>query len=393
MQTQISIVGMGSISPLGHERHEVWQSYLSEGHLLSNKAVSDTLFAVGALRTEALSQIALLQQESPKYKDLDPTVLYAMYAARQALCEAGWPTDKDFGVNIGSSRGATTLFEQYHAQYLAQGKTTPLASPTTSLGNIASWVMQDAKGKGVAISHSITCSTALHALVNAVAWLHADMAEAFLIGGSEAALTPFTLAQMKALKIYGDAAAPYPSQPLLSSKEKSTMVLGEGAAVFALEKGSSPHALATIRGIGYASEPITHPVAISADAQALRRSMQQALEGIDPAEIDVVIPHATGTLKGDQAEYLALAEVFGTNLPLLTSHKWKIGHTFAASGALAMEMAILMLQQQHFLPIPYLPTAPERPLKNILINATGFGGNAVSVLVTMSQLVNETIRR
>lgn len=382
MQTQISIVGMGSISPLGHERHEVWQSYLSEGHLLSNKAVSNTLFAVGALRTEALSQIALLQQESPKYKDLDPTVLYAMYAARQALCEAGWPTDKDFGVNIGSSRGATTLFEQYHAQYLAQGKTTPLASPTTSLGNIASWVMQDAKGKGVAISHSITCSTALHALVNAVAWLHADMAEAFLIGGSEAALTPFTLAQMKALKIYGDAAAPYPSQPLLSSKEKSTMVLGEGAAVFALEKGSSPHALATIRGIGYASEPITHPVAISADAQALRRSMQQALEGIDPAEVDVVIPHATGTLKGDQAEYLALAEVFGTNLPLLTSHKWKIGHTFAASGALAMEMAILMLQQQHFLPIPYLPAAPERPLKNILINATGFGGNAVSVLIS-----------
>lgn len=384
MQTQISIVGMGSISPLGHERHEVWQSYLSEGHLLSNKAVSDTLFAVGALRTEALSQIALLQQESPKYKDLDPTVLYAMYAARQALCEAGWATDKDFGVNIGSSRGATTLFEQYHAQYLAQGKTTPLASPTTSLGNIASWVMQDAKGKGVAISHSITCSTALHALVNAVAWLHADMAEAFLIGGSEAALTPFTLAQMKALKIYGDAAAPYPSQPLLSSKEKNTMVLGEGAAVFALEKGSSPGALATIRGIGYASEPITHPVAISADAQALRRSMQQALEGIDPAEVDVVIPHATGTLKGDQAEYLALAEVFGANLPVLTSHKWKIGHTFAASGALAMEMAILMLQQQHFLPIPYLPAAPERPLKNILINATGFGGNAVSVLVTIS---------
>ena len=305
-----------------------------------------------------------------------------MYAARQALCEAGWPTDKDFGVNIGSSRGATTLFEQYHAQYLAQGKTTPLASPTTSLGNIASWVMQDAKGKGVAISHSITCSTALHALVNAVAWLHADMAEAFLIGGSEAALTPFTLAQMKALKIYGDAAAPYPGQPLLSSKEKSTMVLGEGAAVFALEKGSSPRALATIRGIGYASEPITHPVAISADAQALRRSMQQALEGIDPAEVDVVIPHATGTLKGDQAEYLALAEVFGTNLPLLTSHKWKIGHTFAASGALAMEMAILMLQQQHFLPIPYLPATPERPLKNILINATGFGGNAVSVLIS-----------
>ena len=382
MQTHISIVGMGSISPLGHTRQEVWHSYLSEGHLLENKVVGDTLFPVGALGGEALAEIALLQQTSVKYKDLDPTVLYAMYAARQALGEALWPTDKDFGVNIGSSRGATTLFEQYHAQYLALGKTTPLASPTTSLGNIASWVMQDAKGHGVAISHSITCSTALHALVNAVAWLHADMAEAFLIGGSEAALTPFTLAQMKALKIYGDAAAAYPSVPLLTSKEKNTMVLGEGAAVFALEKGSSSRALATIRGIGYASEPITHPVAISADAEALRRSMQQALEGIDPKEVDVVIPHATGTLKGDQAEYLALEEVFGTELPLLTTNKWKIGHTFAASGALAMEMAVLMLQQQHFLPVPYLPAAPERPLRNILINATGFGGNAVSVLIS-----------
>ena len=116
--------------------------------------------------------------------------------------------------------------------------------------------------------------------------------------------------------------------------------------------------------------------------------MQQALEGIDPKEVDVVIPHATGTLKGDQAEYLALAEVFGTELPLLTTNKWKIGHTFAASGALAMEMAVVMLQQQHFLPVPYLPAAPERPLRNILINATGFGGNAVSVLVTMRQLAN-----
>lgn len=381
MQTNISITGMGSISPLGADRANIWRQYLSDKPLLVGQQVGEELLPVGRLQEESYALIREIRQENARYRSVDPTVLYALYASRQALQEAGWEQGKDFGINIGSSRGATTLFEEYHQNFLEQGKCAPLASPTTSLGNIASWVMQDAKGQGVAISHSITCSTALHALLNGIAWLHADMAEGFLVGGSEAPLTPFTLSQMKALKIYGSLSDSYPCQPLLLEKLKNTMVLGEGSAVFAIEKGVRPNALAIVKGIGYATEVITHPVAISAQAEALRLSMQQALQGVAPAEVDVVIPHATGTIKGDEAEYHALREVFGQNLPRLTSNKWKIGHTFAASGALAIEMAVLMLQNQQFLPLPYLKKEAEAPLRNILINATGFGGNAVSVLI------------
>lgn len=381
MQTNISITGMGSISPFGADRANIWRQYLSDKPLLVGQQVGEELLPVGRLQEESYTLIREIRQENARYRSVDPTVLYALYASRQALQEAGWEQGKDFGVNIGSSRGATTLFEEHHQNFLEQGKCAPLASPTTSLGNIASWVMQDAKGQGVAISHSITCSTALHALLNGIAWLHADMAEGFLVGGSEAPLTPFTLSQMKALKIYGSLSDSYPCQPLLLEKLKNTMVLGEGSAVFAIEKGVRPNALAIVKGIGYATEVITHPVAISAQAEALRLSMQQALQGVAPAEVDVVIPHATGTIKGDEAEYHALREVFGQNLPRLTSNKWKIGHTFAASGALAIEMAVLMLQNQQFLPLPYLKKEAEAPLRNILINATGFGGNAVSVLI------------
>ena len=381
MQTNISITGMGSISPLGADRANIWRQYLSDKPLLVGQRVGEELLPVGRLQEESYALIREIRQENARYRSVDPTVLYALYASRQALQETGWEQGKDFGVNIGSSRGATTLFEEYHQNFLEQGKCAPLASPTTSLGNIASWVMQDAKGQGVAISHSITCSTALHALLNGIAWLHADMAEGFLVGGSEAPLTPFTLSQMKALKIYDSLSDSYPCQPLLLEKLKNTMVLGEGSAVFAIEKGVRPNALAIVKGIGYATEVITHPVAISAQAEALRLSMQQALQGVAPAEVDVVIPHATGTIKGDEAEYHALREVFGQNLPRLTSNKWKIGHTFAASGALAIEMAVLMLQNQQFLPLPYLKKEAEAPLRNILINATGFGGNAVSVLI------------
>ena len=381
MQTNISITGMGSISPLGADRANIWRQYLLDKPLLVGQRVGEELLPVGRLQEEIHALVRGIRQENARYRSVDPTVLYALYASRQALQEAGWEQGKDFGVNIGSSRGATTLFEEYHQNFLEQGKCAPLASPTTSLGNIASWVMQDAKGQGVAISHSITCSTALHALLNGIAWLHADMAEGFLVGGSEAPLTPFTLSQMKALKIYGSLSDSYPCQPLLLEKLKNTMVLGEGSAVFAIEKGVRPNALAIVKGIGYATEVITHPVAISAQAEALRLSMQQALQGVAPAEVDVVIPHATGTIKGDEAEYHALREVFGQDLPRLTSNKWKIGHTFAASGALAIEMAVLMLQNQQFLPLPYLKKEAEAPLRNILINATGFGGNAVSVLI------------
>ena len=381
MQTNISITGMGSISPLGADRANIWRQYLLDKPLLVGQRVGEELLPVGRLQEEIHALVRGIRQENARYRSVDPTVLYALYASRQALQEAGWEQGKDFGVNIGSSRGATTLLEAYHKDFLAQGKCPPLASPTTSLGNIASWVMQDAKGQGAAISHSITCSTALHALLNGIAWLHADMAEGFLVGGSEAPLTPFTLSQMKALKIYGSLSDSYPCQPLLLEKLKNTMVLGEGSAVFAIEKGVRPNALAIVKGIGYATEVITHPVAISAQAEALQLSMQQALQGVAPAEVDVVIPHATGTIKGDEAEYHALREVFGQDLPRLTSNKWKIGHTFAASGALAIEMAVLMLQNQQFLPLPYLKKEAEAPLRNILINATGFGGNAVSVLI------------
>src|SRR3546814_19881848 len=81
-----------------------------------------------------------------------------------------------------SSRGATIAFEKYHSEFLESGGrfTEPLAAPTTTLGNIASWTATDLQSRGPAISHSITCSTALHAVINAVAWLRAGLCTRFI---------------------------------------------------------------------------------------------------------------------------------------------------------------------------------------------------------------------
>ena len=109
--------------------------------------------------------------------------------------------------------------------------------------------------------------------------------------------------------------------------------------------------------------------------------MLMALGSIDCKEVDIIIMHAPGTIKGDTAEFAAIQKVFGNSIPALTTNKWKVGHTFGASGILSVEMAILMLQYQRFSGVPFMKFNPPHKINRVLINAVGFGGNAVSILL------------
>ena len=391
LHTKIAITSLASISPLGKNPESIWEHYLSPQTLITTKAFKGKNEYVARIPAAIRTEIDALRQEDNKYKALDETVLMAILVSRKAVSEAGWLESDAFGINIGSSRGATQLFEKYHQEFLETGKTATLTSPTTTLGNIASWIAHDLKSAGPEISHSITCSTALHAILNAVAWLQSGMATQFLVGGSEAPLTAFTLAQMQALKIY---AHPNDSQPELAewpcrafdlTKTKNTMVLGEAAAVACLEVGDKPNALGYITGIGYATDDLQHNISISEEALCFQKSMAMALQNTPLEAVDAIVMHAPGTLKGDTSEYKAIQKIFGEKLPMLTTNKWKIGHTFGASGMLNLELALLMLQHQTFIGIPYIQEPnPRKAIRKVLINAVGFGGNAVSVLVSKS---------
>lgn len=381
MALPVSITSLASFSPLGNNPNTVWENYLNGQSLIQPVAIGGKNVPAAVLPGNLAQQAKALKADS-NYKNLDKSVLYALLASRQAVQNAGWGNGDVFGINIGSSRGATDLFEQHFTEFLHTGKAALQASPATTLGNISSWVAQDLKSTGPEISHSITCSTALHALLNGVAWLRAEMSAKFLVGGSEAPLTPFTIAQMQAMKIYSGLDGPFPSRALDMHKTTNSMVLGEGAAMACLEAGHVPNALAYIEGIGYATEVLKHSVSISDEADCIQTSMLMALKNTPLHEVDAIVMHAPGTIKGDISEYAAIQKIFGNHLPLLTTNKWKIGHTFGASGLLSLELAVLMLQHDHFIPSPFLPQQAGRQLRKILINAVGFGGNAVSVLIT-----------
>jgi 3-oxoacyl-(acyl-carrier-protein) synthase len=383
LNPKIAITAFSSFSSLGNQPELIWAEYLKETSMISKKQIGNQTIPVAAISKELQQMVVQLKASENKYKALDNSVLYGILASRQAVKNAGWNSNDVFGINIGSSRGATELFEKHHQEFVETGKTTTLASPTTTLGNISSWIAHDLKATGPEISHSITCSTALHAILNGVAWLRSGMIDKFLVGGSEAPLTPFTIAQMQALKIYSNAESDYPCRSFDLEKKQNTMILGEGAAMACLEIGEKENALAYITGIGYATDILEHSISISTEADCFQKSMKMALGDTDLLEIDAIVMHAPGTIKGDLSEYKAIHKVFGAELPMLTTNKWKIGHTFATSGMLSIELAMMMMQHQQFIGVPFAKAQTERKqIKKVLVNAVGFGGNAVSVLLS-----------
>lgn len=394
----ILIRGRGSVSALGLGGNFVAPSLLST---FSSRHASTRALPVASVPAEAEKAITTMRHAHAPYRQLDRTVLLALLAARQATAQAGWSAQSDsLGVSIGSSRGATGRLEQFHAEFLADGVVAAAASPLTTLGNVASWVAYDAGAiGGAALSHSSTCSSAFQALGNAVAWLRAGLADRFLAGGAEAPLTDFTLAQMHALGIYSTfAPQDWPCRPGVGAP--STFVLGEGAAIFALERTSRAVLTAEqatgvsspffqLESVGFGFEPIPSKTGLSADGQHFQTAMRQALRQANcpPEAVDAIVLHSPGTPAGDAAERRAVETIFGTeDAPLLVSNKWLVGHTLGASAALSLEFALQILTRQTW-PAPpfatYLTPAPTRPIRRVLVNAAGFGGNAASALVSL----------
>jgi 3-oxoacyl-(acyl-carrier-protein) synthase len=228
---------------------------------------------------------------------------------------------------------------------------------------------------------SQTCSSGFQALGQAAAWIESGMASRFLVTGSEAPLTPYFTKQMAALGIYTSGESDYPNRSLDLAKTANTFVLGEGASSVAIEAAQAGRSyLSRITGIGFGRETTNHPAGIHPAGSALRQSMEQALTGHDRGTIDAVVAHSPGTLQGDKAEAEAIKTVFNRAIPT-TGNKWKIGHTLGASGLFSLELGLAMFAHDRFIGVPYLDQPNDFSPTKLIINAQGFGGHAVSIII------------
>lgn len=344
--------------------------------------------AVSRIAVEKEEKILKLIKKHPILRKTDRMVLLA------ALCSEKLSNHIDLNkrlmINVGSSRGATELWEKQYKNYLELGKTSPSTSPLSTQANISSVlasIITDSNSK-FNFDHSLTCSTGLAAIANALAWLKADMADVVIAGGSEASITGFTLAQIQALGIHSKIPAnDFPCRPY-NIEGENTFVLGEGAGLCLIdmcEKNELKSGDIVIDSIGFSQ--ITPPslTGIHENGEPLLSAMKNALAKLENKKIDLILSHAPGTVKGDRSELTAIKNIFGSKLPAVFSSKWLTGHTYAASAMLSLNLAQQLFNGTKIPQYPYnniLPYLETKKIQGIMINATGFGGNAISLIVS-----------
>ncbi|MCI5066686.1 hypothetical protein MRY87_13275 [bacterium] len=309
---------------------------------------------------------------------------------------------KRTAVIVASSRGCTHALEENHRQFLECGETSPFSSPRTTMGSLSSILSQHFSFSGPSAALSTACTSSFAALSYAAGLLATKQCQYCLVVGCEAALTPFTGAQMRALGVQStpnrDGEPPrHPCQPLAAtSPSNSGMVLGEGAAALLIAAGSPPPSsddrpfgepLATILALESLVERTPSPTAISPDGRGFQDAMRAVLRAGEIQAPDLILAHAPGTAMGDRCEQHAIHEVFQGKPPALYSPKWCIGHTFGASGALNVLLALELFGGAPLPRLPYSSSAnaklplPGGAVGTVLINTAGFGGLISSVLL------------
>jgi 3-oxoacyl-[acyl-carrier-protein] synthase II len=237
------------------------------------------------------------------------------------------------------------------------------------------------------------CASGTNAIGHAFECIRSGRHERLLTGGYDA-ISELVFVGFDSLQ----ASTPGKCRPF--DRERNGMVLGEGAAILALEELESArrrgaHVLAEIRGYGISTDNyhLTQP---NPSGVGPRAAMEMALRSADlaPEAIDYINAHGTATLFNDAAEGKAIAEMFGRKTAV-SSTKAMMGHSLGAAGAIEAIFCLLALQND-FYPPNLNFTAPDEgihlnivanesrsaPVHAVLSNSFGFGGTNASIVMT-----------
>jgi 3-oxoacyl-[acyl-carrier-protein] synthase II len=266
----------------------------------------------------------------------------------------------------------------------------------------AAWIGIEHGLQGPNMTYSTACSSSTVAIGEAWMRVASGQLDVAIAGGAEAPLSPGSLKAWEALRTVATMDALDPSASCRPfSKDRSGMVLGEGAAMLVIEPWDRAQArgariLGEILGYGQSNDAshITRP-SVEGQAAAMRAALQAA--GAEPQAVDAINAHGTGTQANDRTETAAIRAVFGARadrIPI-SATKAMHGHLLGAAGALECVLSLLAMQHEVALPtmhlqqpdpecdLDYVPNAVREGVaaQVMLSNSFAFGGtNAVLVL-------------
>lgn len=408
MTKRVVVTGMGAVTPVGNTVAEAWEN-LKAGR---SGIATITRFDVTNLGVKFAGEVkdfdasALLGRKEARR--LDRYTHFAMEACRQAIEESKLlenGTDRGrVGLLIGSCVGGMeSTLEQYDVlQTKGASKVSPFA---------ISMLLPDTAPARVAIEYNLTgpnmsvitaCATGTNALGEAFEMIRRGDADAMLAGGAEAAVTPLVLAGftvMGALSVNNDnpdrACRPF-------DLNRDGFVMSEGSVILILEelehaKKRKANILAEFIGYG-SSVDAYHMAAPREDGAGAVQAMQRAIDkaGVDPAEIDYINAHGTGTHLNDKVETNAIKEVLGEHAydTIITSSKSMTGHMFGAAGAIEAMVCVKTLNDGIISPtinyetpdpecdLDYTPNeARQADVSVAMSNSFGLGGRNSTIIM------------
>ncbi|OWK45111.1 3-oxoacyl-[acyl-carrier-protein] synthase, KASII [Fimbriiglobus ruber] len=400
------VTGLGTVNPIALSVPEYWQA------LLAGKSgiAPVTLFDPAPYKVRFGGEVKGFNPEPivdhKSVRKLDRCGQFAMVAAHEAIKDSGIEFDKydpfRVGVILGTGIGGLSEFEDGYNTLTTRGPSR--VSPFTIVKMIANTtagsisIRYHLRGPNTTVSTA--CSSAAHAIGDAMTAIASGHADAMITGGTEAAITHMGLAGFiacRALSERNDDPA-HASRPF--DKERDGFVLSEGSGILVLEeyeqaKARGANIYCEVVGCGNTADAyhITapHEDGIGA-AEAMRQAIRQA--GWNTFDVDYINAHGTSTPLGDVAETKAIKKVFGDHAKRLkiSSTKSLIGHLLGASGGVEAVACALIMRHGVIHPtinltnpdpecdLDYVPNTPrEARVKRVLSNSFGFGGHNCSL--------------
>jgi 3-oxoacyl-[acyl-carrier-protein] synthase II len=390
---RVAVVAAGVVSPLGFGLAETLDSL----RRAKDCVTAVTRFSVAECRCKTAGQVPddrLLAglNKSLRAKRLHRASHMMIHALREAVMQV--PQFEPELTIIGTTSGGMSYGEQYYRSLCRSGNLRH--APTWIANYPPQKPIIDAQEEvlGVSVPCQVianACASGTNAIGHAFECVRSGRYLRVLTGGYDA-LSELVFTGFDSLQ----ASTPEKCRPF--DRHRAGMVLGEGAAILALEnlelarKRGAP-VLAEIVGYGISTDNfhITQPDPSGVGPrQAMERALQSAQISAD--EVDYINAHGTATIFNDAAEGKAISQLF--NSVPVSSTKSMMGHSLGAAGAIEAVISLLALRHQ-FLPpnINFdalddrldlnVVTNESRPavVRMALSNSFGFGGTNASILI------------
>ncbi len=383
---------MGVISAIGNSVSENHQALKAGVCGIKNQlSLFPTKYNELPFGEVAISTQALKEKLNAFETGVTRTNLLALHAFNEAVADAALPSSTlnsfDTALIGASTVGGMCLTDEL---YDDANKNHDGSEYTKSYdcAAVTLYLQEKFQVKGIINTINTACSSSANAIMYGAMLMKNGLAKRAIVGGVDS-LAKFTINGFHALHIL----SPEKCTPFDAGRQG--LNLGEGAAFLVLEKEEDikgKHVYAELTGYCNANDAY-HPSSLSVQGDGPFLSMQGALKmaNLDPAKIDFINAHGTGTENNDEVESQAMIRLF-EKPPAFASSKANVGHTLGAAGAVEAVYSILSVQHQevypslHFkVPIESTGLVPQQEYKkmsvqHILSNSFGFGGNCSSLI-------------